>query len=74
MNREKRNIEAIHDITKAIKHEPDNPVFYQMRGVFYYENNNADKAKSDYIRIIELNPSTTNYIKRAYFYRKIKRQ
>ena len=64
--------DAISDLNKAIKLNPENAVTYFSRGKAYFKKGDPEKAISDYDKAIELNPGYTDvYFSRGYYYQTI---
>ena len=60
---------AIEDYTQAIKLDPNNADYYDVRARAYVENNDKVRALADYNQIIKLEPKRSNsYALRAIFY------
>lgn len=49
--------EAFKQLTDAIEKEPEMAQYYRIRGVLYEQMNNFEKAKEDYKKFIELDPT-----------------
>jgi len=52
---------AIADYTKAIQGDPNNPEYYNVRGITYCNKGNYDQAIADYNKAIELDPDNPDY-------------
>lgn len=46
---------AIKTVTNLIKFEPKNPDYYYLRGSFYVDSSDYDKANKDFVKALKLN-------------------
>ncbi len=59
---------AENDYNNAIKLEPDNSSFYCKRGIFYYYNENYEKAIADFTKSLEIKLTAEAILFRAFCY------
>jgi len=66
--------ELIKKLSNAIELDPENDIFYVIRGTCYQNNNKIEKAINDYNKALEINPEQTTalnnisscYLKQTY--------